>query len=64
MSVYALLQLMPLLVLLAVAAAIDVRARRIPNWLTILLAMSGLARSALPRASASCLFTRSPGRGG
>jgi prepilin peptidase CpaA len=55
MSVYALLQLMPMLVLLTVAAAIDLRARRIPNWLTILLAMSGVAQNALPASQITIL---------
>jgi prepilin peptidase CpaA len=36
----------PLLGLLLVAAVIDVRQRRIPNWLTFGLILSGLARAA------------------
>jgi prepilin peptidase CpaA len=43
-----LLQFVPMVVLLAWAAAIDVRCRRIPNWLTGALVASGLAQSALP----------------
>jgi prepilin peptidase CpaA len=39
------LQYLPLLVMLIIAAVIDVRARRIPNWLTLSLALSGLAMS-------------------
>jgi prepilin peptidase CpaA len=39
-----LLDYFPLLALLLVAAAIDVRQRRIPNWLTFGLILSGLAR--------------------
>lgn len=37
--------LLPLLAMLAVAAAIDLRARRIPNWLTAATAVGGLAAS-------------------
>jgi prepilin peptidase CpaA len=36
---------LPLLCLLGWAAALDVRARRVPNWLTLSLAGSGLALS-------------------
>jgi prepilin peptidase CpaA len=35
----------PLVVLLLIAAAIDVRARRIPNWLTISLLVTGMVQS-------------------
>ena len=35
-------QLTPFLVLLAIAAIIDARSRRIPNWLTLLMALSGV----------------------
>ena len=38
----------PLLALLGWAAAIDLRHRRIPNWLTVLMMVSGLAQSFLP----------------
>jgi Flp pilus assembly protein protease CpaA len=55
MSIYALLHLMPMLALLTVAAAIDLRTRRIPNWLTVLLLMSGLAKSALPASQLTIL---------
>jgi prepilin peptidase CpaA len=37
----------PLIALLTLTAAIDVRARRIPNWLTIPMAATGLAQSLL-----------------
>jgi prepilin peptidase CpaA len=39
------LYIFPLLALLTWAAAMDVRARRIPNWLTLSLALSGLMLS-------------------
>ena len=42
---HALLNFAPLLVLLAWAAAIDARSRRIPNWITLGLLVSGLARA-------------------
>jgi prepilin peptidase CpaA len=45
MAVYA-----PLLALVATAAVTDVRARRIPNWLTLTVALSGLAQSVTPFA--------------
>lgn len=41
-----LLRIVPLLVLLVAAAATDVRSRKIPNWLTLLLILGGLARGA------------------
>jgi prepilin peptidase CpaA len=37
-----LLSLAPLLVLLCIAAGIDLRERRIPNWLTLMTALTGL----------------------
>ena len=37
----------PLLALLVWAAAVDMRERRIPNWITLLLILSGLARGAM-----------------
>ena len=40
------LSVTPLLVLLAVAGAIDVRTRRIPNWLTLLIVVTGVANAA------------------
>ena len=45
---HALLTYLPLLVLMTWAAAIDLRQRRIPNWLTVLLMLSGIAQSFLP----------------
>jgi prepilin peptidase CpaA len=38
----------PLVGLLLIAATTDVRARRIPNWLTITLLLSGIAQSFTP----------------
>ena len=38
----------PLLALVAMAAVTDVRARRIPNWLTLTVALSGLGQSVTP----------------
>jgi prepilin peptidase CpaA len=45
MTSYHLLTLAPLLLALVGAAAIDWRTRRIPNWLTFPLILSGLAQS-------------------
>ena len=45
-----LLALAPLLGMLAWAAVIDLRARRIPNWLTFSLALGGLGVSLIPSA--------------
>ena len=45
MTTAALLMCIPMLGLLTWAAATDIRARRIPNWLTASLALSGLAQS-------------------
>ena len=42
MSTYGLMLCVPMVVLLAWAAASDVSSRRIPNWLTFSLALSGL----------------------
>src|SRR4051812_31969964 len=39
--------LAPALLLLAAAAVSDLRARRIPNWITLSLALGGIARAAL-----------------
>jgi prepilin peptidase CpaA len=39
------LGLAPLMFMLAIAAVIDARFRRIPNWLTITMLLSGLAQS-------------------
>lgn len=43
-----LLIFLPLFAVLGCAAVIDLRSRRIPNWLTISLAMAGLLHSFLP----------------
>jgi prepilin peptidase CpaA len=40
----------PLLALVATAAVTDLRARRIPNWLTLTVAVAGLAQSLTPFA--------------
>ena len=45
MNTYTLLMCAPIVLLLAVAAIIDWRTRRIPNWLTFTLVLSGLAQS-------------------
>jgi prepilin peptidase CpaA len=43
----------PIVLLLAVAAFVDWRIRRIPNWLTFTLVVSGLAQSFTPGAMTS-----------
>lgn len=48
MAVYA-----PMLALVATAAVTDFRARRIPNWLTVTVALSGLGQSVTPWAVTS-----------
>jgi prepilin peptidase CpaA len=53
MQAIQLLLLGPLLAMLFIAAVIDWRSRRIPNWLTILLAASGLANSFFATSLAS-----------
>jgi len=40
----------PLLALVATAAVTDVRARRIPNWLSLTVALAGVAQSLTPLA--------------
>lgn len=47
MAVYALIGLAPLFAALAIAAVIDFRQRRIPNWLTFGLMAAGLGRAAM-----------------
>ncbi len=42
------IHLLPVLLLLALAAVIDFRQRRIPNWLTGALALTGLVQSLTP----------------
>jgi len=51
-----LLPMIPLLVLLIVAAGIDLRSRRIPNWLNLALLAAGLSQSF------TALHTISPGQ--
>jgi prepilin peptidase CpaA len=41
---------LPMLALLVWAAVVDVRSRRIPNWLTLSLIATGLFRAAMPDA--------------
>ena len=53
MNTYTLLMCAPVVALLAVAAVIDWRARRIPNWLTFTLVLSGIAQSFMPQALCS-----------
>jgi prepilin peptidase CpaA len=45
MSKLAILHLLPLFVMLAIAVVTDIRTRRIRNWLTFSLALTGLAQS-------------------
>src|SRR3954465_14604230 len=45
------LALLPMLLLLVWAAVVDVRARRIPNWLTGTLAIGGLVQGAMGGSS-------------
>lgn len=45
MSTYGLLMAAPVLGLLVWAAIVDLRSRRIPNWLTFSLVLSGIAQS-------------------
>jgi prepilin peptidase CpaA len=52
-NTYTLLMGAPVVGLLAVAAVIDWRTRRIPNWLTFTLVLSGLAQSVMPQALVS-----------
>lgn len=53
MNTYTLLMSAPVVLLLAVAAFVDWRIRRIPNWLTFTLVLSGLAQSLTPGAFVS-----------
>jgi prepilin peptidase CpaA len=52
-SIYPIILLAPLLVLLTLAAAIDVRHRRIPNWLNGCIALTGLGQSFLQHHTVS-----------
>jgi prepilin peptidase CpaA len=53
MPFHPLLNFAPLLAMLACAAAIDLRSRRIPNSLTLMIAMTGAMQSLLPAATVS-----------
>jgi len=52
-NTYTLLMCAPMVLLLAVAAFVDWRIRRIPNWLTFTLVLSGVAQSLTPGAMIS-----------
>lgn len=45
METHALLSLVPLMAMLCCAAATDLRSRRIPNWLTFSMILTGIAQS-------------------
>ena len=45
----------PLLAMLVIAAAVDLRRRRIPNWLTVPLMLAGLAQSCTAAATVTPL---------
>jgi len=53
---FALINLAPLLALMLVAAVVDVRQRRIPNWLTLLMIATGLTHGWIAHG-ADGLFT-------
>ena len=55
MTTYGLLMCAPVVGLLIAAATIDWRHRRIPNWLTFSLLLSGLAQSFAPHATVTPL---------
>ena len=55
MQLHALLSFAPLLAMLGVAAAIDLRSRRIPNWLTLMIAMTGTMQAFLSAATVTPL---------
>ncbi len=55
----ALLTLAPMMALLVWAAVVDLRERRIPNWLTLTLMLGGLVTSMLPYASSQVNFASS-----
>jgi len=48
MTLLQFLSMAPLVVMLVIAAIIDWRSRRIPNWLTLVIVLSGLGSSLLP----------------
>src|SRR5688500_11777413 len=53
MHLHALISFAPLLAMLCCAAAIDLRHRRIPNWITLMIAMTGAMQSLLSAATVS-----------
>ena len=53
LSVHTMAAYAPMLALVATAAVTDIRARRIPNWLTLTVALSGLGQSVTPWAVTS-----------
>ena len=53
LSVHTMAAYAPLLALVATAAVTDIRARRIPNWLTLTVALTGLGQSVTPWAVTS-----------
>lgn len=55
MNSYQILHLAPMFAALLLAAVIDWRSRRIPNWLTFSLAASGFAAALLPGSDLSAL---------
>jgi prepilin peptidase CpaA len=52
-NTYTLLLCAPVVGLLVVASVVDWRVRRIPNWLTFTLVLSGIAQSFMPQALCS-----------
>jgi len=50
LSVHTMAAYAPMLALVAMAAVTDIRARRIPNWLTLTVALTGLGQSVTPWA--------------
>ncbi len=53
MTTYGLLMCLPVVGLLVVAAVTDIRSRRIPNWLTFAMLLSGIAQSFTPAGMVS-----------
>ncbi len=53
MDMRQLLVVLPLFMLLAWAATIDIRSRRIPNWITLVLMISGLLQNGFSQGSIS-----------
>src|SRR5688572_21269110 len=63
MTLYAWLIYAPMIALLVWAAVVDLRVRRIPNWLTFSLVLSGIAHSLVP-AAAGAAATVTPAQAG